>query len=163
MIIIKRGKYFFLLFFSFLLMQSCSKKHFICAAYNSYFIHDETERESRFSLFIVDSLTSVNSIYNDDYDNKKNKPSDPSVSQDSLYDPSVSGSNSKYQPKETVLKKLPNGLLAATSNKKSTRPTGNVEMKIIMVKPLSRYSNIDSSSIRKDAALDAQEAPADTL
>ncbi len=142
-----------------LLLDACSKKHYICPAYNSYFIHDRAVRDSRFSPFIADS---VNNNYDETF--AINQDTTTSSNQATNDANAFAQGNSKFQPKEKLLKKAqPNGLLLANNGKpKANRGVEEIEMKIIGVKPLSRYSNVDSSSIKK-SNLEGNEAAADTL
>ncbi|MFN0048724.1 MAG: hypothetical protein ACKVOU_06350 [Cytophagales bacterium] len=139
----------FLCFFSsMLLFEACSKKHFICPAYNSYFIHDQELRDSRFSLFIEDSLSGASNQQNTDSQDTTNR-----ISQNTVEQNESNSINSKFQPKEKFAKKtLPNGLLLANASKhKTPRAMEEIEMKIVMVKPQSRYSNIDSSTVKSNS------------
>jgi len=143
----------------FVLAQSCNRKHYICPAYNSYFIHDKIIRDSKFSPFISDSLSDS---YADSYTNGSD--SSAMASNENLEAKDNTLVTAKYQPKEKNQKKaLPNGLLNATSSKSKTRrAVEDIEMKTIMVKPISRYSNIDSSSIKKTVN-EGEPAAGDTL
>lgn len=153
-----RIRFLFSFFILLLLVNACSKKHFICPAYNSYFIHDQVERESRFSPFIVDSLNNSN------IEQGTFVMSDPTLDSTSVNNESSAVSlvsNSKFQPKEQLppRKSLPTGLHISSNSKiKTVRSNADIEMKIIIVKPLSRYSNLDSSSLNKNV-----EVPSDSL
>lgn len=143
--------------FSFLFLTTCQRKQYICPAYNTYFIHDDLERDRIFMPFKIDSL------------GEENKTTNNRVTTDSTvisYNPDNYTTN-KFQPKKDDAKEakkyLPNGLVVNLQGKKKMRNVTDIEMKIIMIKPQSQYSNIDSSSImKKEKELD-MTLPSDSL
>ena len=140
-------------FLSFL-FYFCNRKQYICPAYNTYFIHDDKEREKMFLPFNVDSLGENQTIENSSPDS-----TNYTVNHES-------GSSSKYQPKSLDAngnKKLqPNGLVINTSGKRKPRNVTDIEMRTIIAKPTALYSNIDSASFK--AQTDSMSiAPRDTL
>lgn len=190
------------------LLYSCSKKHYICPAYNSYFIHDEGHRDELFSPFHTDTTSDAyygNEAADEDArtmevettrvtadafwgggglkksasqndkntENNKDKETDePAKNEDSgTITLNYDHPGSKYHPKENApaKKKVPTGLLTAIAGKNKMRNVSDIEMKVIIVKPLAKYSNVDSSSINKKGENEegeeppAQEAKGDTL
>lgn len=125
----------------FISIFSCKKK-LICSAYNTYFIHDESVREEYYSPFLVDSLSSSND------ENQENN---------------VESKNSKFKPQNKyIIKKQASGVLVS-SKKNQNRNNTDLEMRIVMVKPLSRYSQADSTLDSKEPKLENKEAVSDTL
>jgi len=137
-----------------LLFYCCARKQYICPAYNTYFIHDDKEREKMFLPFHVDSLGQEQTIANDSQDS-----TNYTVNHEG-------GSTSKYQPKTMVAngnKKLqPNGLVINASGKKKLRNVTDIEMKTIIAKPTAQYSNSDSASLKPQVD-SLYVAPSDTL
>ena len=156
---------FFITLLLWAFAMACNKKSFICPAYNSYFIHDQTEREARFSPFLVDSLSAFSMEDDEDASvSKKSKSTLNTMADDgSGAKDELPTGNSKYQPKSKSAKKAqPNGLLIAAAKKNKFRAIDEIEMKFVMVKPLARYSNIDSSSIQQPPTQE-QEVKTDSL
>lgn len=110
-----------------IMAASCSKKSFICPAYNSYFIHDNALQSELFAPFTIDSLSALES-------------GNATASIESK-------GNGKYHPKEyNVEKQKQTGLLTKWKSNKP-RNVKYIEMHVLAMKGQSRYSNIDSSSI----------------
>ncbi|MDX2189205.1 MAG: hypothetical protein SFY32_05015 [Bacteroidota bacterium] len=130
----------------FLSVLSCQKKQYICPAYNSYFIHDDKERQKVFLPFHVDSLNESSTTI----DNSR-----PDTN--SYVSRSESETANKYQPKlleKDGKKYQPNGIVINSSGKKKMRNVKEIEMTFINARPISQFSNVDSSSIKKN-----QETP----
>lgn len=124
----------------------CTRKKFICPAYNTYFIHDQKEREQLFSPFYIDSLSQDQVDGGTNATNSDATEKSSSSFLDSFW--ANKKSNSKYQPKERSPKKMnTNGLLVSESGKNRLRNVSEIEMKVISIKPISKYSNADSSSV----------------
>jgi hypothetical protein len=125
-------------------MFYCSKKQYICPAYNTYFIHDSKERDKVFMPFKVDSMgSSANEIHT----NATDSDADTSVQN---FDPK-SGENSKFQPKVNDVKGGKkyqiNGLVSANkSGKYKLRNVSDIEMKVIAIKGTTLFSGVDSTS-----------------
>ncbi len=141
----KYSTIFSVIFIAFFLLF-CAKKKYICPAYNTYFIHDQKERDKVFMPFNMgDSASSPDEIHT----NATDANADTSVQN---FDPK-SAENSKFQPKTSTQKDKPakkyqiNGLVSTNkSGKYKPRNVSDIEMKVIGVKGKTVFSGVDSTS-----------------